>query len=77
MPVLFTDVDVAKRYESMVEVDLEIMRAGVYKGRLSNITWAMARKMVRSGSNLIKPKQKEKEPIPEIKNDQPPEMNTY
>jgi len=52
----FKNKDVAGKFESLVEKDRTVHKAGVYSGHLSNITPAMAEAMVKQNSNLIKEK---------------------
>lgn len=54
MGLQFTDPEVASRYECLTDHDHTVTKAGIYRGKLSAITWKMARCMVRQKSNLIK-----------------------
>lgn len=52
----FNNPQVAANFESMVDVDISVNKAGVYSGLLSNISPEMASAMVSQQSNLVKQK---------------------
>jgi len=54
--IVFTDAKVAAKYESLTDIDYDVVQARCYAGKLSNITYAAAYKMVKCGCNLLKVK---------------------
>lgn len=65
MKLTFKNPDTAARFESLVEADRMVHKAGVYSGLLSGIHPGMAAAMVREGSNLLKPLASKKTVSPE------------
>ena len=54
--IVFTDAQVAAKYESLTDIDYHVIQPQSYSGKLSNISYAAAYKMVKCGSNLLKVK---------------------
>lgn len=60
--IIFTNEETAKGFEALVDTDQTIHIAGQYSGKLSAVPAAVAEKMVKRKTNLLKAKE-----APEVK----------